>query len=177
MTSNAVAPQRNAFFEAVGKVTVAGAHLDFSLHNVLGQIAFEPTLLSLANAEGTAKLIEWCERALANYDVDMDAEDVAELKRCLAKAKELKDKRNTIVHSLFMQSMEGEGMEALKPLRRTLGHKATKITIAEMEATASEMEALRGELFRAAWNATSKRTGMARIPQHSGTAEMPVSEA
>ncbi|MEU0104179.1 hypothetical protein ABZ313_02265 [Streptomyces sp. NPDC006251] len=78
MTSNAATPERNPFLEAVGSVTVAGAHLNSALHNLLAQLTFEPTLLVLANAEGTDRLIELCELALGVYDIDMRPEDVTE---------------------------------------------------------------------------------------------------
>ncbi|MFF9215594.1 hypothetical protein [Streptomyces viridosporus] len=165
MTSEAATPQRNPFLEAVGRVTVAGANLDFSLHHLLGQLAMEPTLLVLANAEGTARLIELCELALNMYELEMEPEDVADVKRCLARAKAVKDKRNLVVHSLYMPDANGDGMEALKPLRKTLGQRATKISVAEMEAIAAEMEALRSDLFRAGWNAKTRHSGMSRIPQ------------
>ncbi|MET7764829.1 hypothetical protein [Streptomyces sp. NPDC005336] len=177
MTSNAATPERNPFLEAVGRVTVAGANLDFSLHNLLGQLAFEPTLLQLANAEGTARLIELCELALKTYEVEMLADDVAEVQRCLVRAKVLKDKRNLIVHSLYMRAEDGIGLEAAKPLRRTLGQRVTKITVAEMEATAAEMEALRSDLFRAGWNARAKVTGMTRFPRQATPAGEPVTES
>ncbi|MGP4090746.1 hypothetical protein [Streptomyces sp. KR55] len=57
MTSDATPRERNPFFEAVGRVTVAGAELDFSLRQLLGTIAPEPTLLLSANTEGCARLI------------------------------------------------------------------------------------------------------------------------
>ncbi|MFG1668768.1 hypothetical protein [Streptomyces sp. Y7] len=176
MTSNAATPERNPFLEAVGRVTVAGANLDFGLHNLLGQLAFEPTLIQLANAEGTARLIELCELALKTYDVDMLPEDVAEVQRCLVRAKVLKDKRNLIVHSLYMRAEDGNGMEAAKPLRRTLGQRVTKITVAEMEATAAEMEAMQHDLFRAGWNARARQTGMSRIPTQSPPADEAAAE-
>ncbi|MFE6194141.1 hypothetical protein [Streptomyces sp. NPDC057838] len=177
MTSNAATPERNPFLEAVGRVTVAGANLDFSLHNLLAQLTFEPTLLQLANAEGTARLIELCELALKTYDVEMLPEDVTEVRRCLDRAKVLKDKRNLIVHSLYSQAEDGAGLEAAKPLRRALGQRVTKITVAQMEATAAEMEAMLGEIFRAGWNARAKVAGMTRIPTQSSPAEEPVFES
>jgi hypothetical protein len=163
MTANAAMHERNPFLEAVGRVTVAGAHLDLSLHNLLGQIAFEPTLIKLANAEGTARLIELCELALQTYGSDIPAEDVATVSRCLVQAKSLKDKRNMVVHSLFFQSLEGGELEAAKPLRKRLGQRVTKITISEMEIIADSLEALCGDLFRAGWNAGTHSSGMPRI--------------
>ncbi|MEU0583624.1 hypothetical protein [Streptomyces sp. NPDC006132] len=78
MTPNAATPERNPFLEAVGSVTVAGAHRDSALHNLLAHLTFEPTLLVPANAEGTARLIELCDLALGVYDADMRPEDVTE---------------------------------------------------------------------------------------------------
>ena len=60
MTTDAVTRERNPFFEAVGRVTVAGAELDFSLKGLLGAIAHEPTLIMYANSQSTSKLIELC---------------------------------------------------------------------------------------------------------------------
>jgi hypothetical protein len=170
MTRNAETPERNPFLEAVGRVTVAGAHLDRFLHSLLGSLAFEPTLLVLANAEGTARLIELCELALKCYNHD-DPADLADVKDCLARAKVLKDKRNTVVHSLFMQAEGGNGLEAMRPVRKTLGHSVTPITVDEMENVAKEMEGLQRDLFRAAWNIKSQRTGMRRMRRPGEPAE------
>ncbi|MET7904016.1 hypothetical protein ABZS86_22250 [Streptomyces sp. NPDC005355] len=121
--------------------------------------------------------IELCELALKTYEVEMLADDVAEVQRCLVRAKVLKDKRNLIVHSLYMRAEDGIGLEAAKPLRRTLGQRVTKITVVEMEATAAEMEALRSDLFRAGWNARAKVTGMTRFPRQATPAGEPVTES
>ncbi|MEU0965680.1 hypothetical protein ABZ357_09720 [Streptomyces sp. NPDC005917] len=171
MTTDAATPERNPFLEAVGRVTVAGAHLDRYLHTLLGSLAMEPTLLVLANAEGTARLIELCELALKCYD--HNAEDVTDVKDCLARAKVLKGKRNTIVHSLFMQAEEGDGFKAMTPVRKTLGHSATPFTVEEMEAVAKEIDALLHDLFRAGWNLRSRLTGMRHIPLQAEPAEVP----
>ncbi|WP_329370138.1 hypothetical protein [Streptomyces sp. NBC_01483] len=169
MTTDAATPERNPFLEAVGRVTVAGAHLDNSLHNLLGSLAFEPTLLVLANAEGTARLIELCELALKCYD--FAPADLADVKDCLSRAKALKDKRNTVVHSLFIQADEGDGLDAMRPARKTLGHNVTPITIADMEVLAEEIEELRHGLFRAGWNVRCHQTGMQRIPRPGESSE------
>ncbi|MFF7763136.1 hypothetical protein [Streptomyces griseorubiginosus] len=170
MTTEASPRERDPFLEAVGRVTVAGAHLDRHLHHLLGSLAFEPTLLVLANAEGTARLIELCELALKCYNHD-EAADLADVKDCLARAKVLKDKRNTVVHSLFMQAEDGNGLEAMRPVRKTLGHSVTPITIEEMESLAKEMEELRSDLFRAGWNIRSAQTGMPRMRRPGEPAE------
>ncbi|MFF3690713.1 hypothetical protein [Streptomyces sp. NPDC002187] len=169
MTSNATAPERNPFLEAVGRVTVAGAELDASLHNLLGVIAFEPTLLTLANAEGTARLIEWCGVALTAGT--LAEEDVAEIRACLARASELKDKRNQIVHSIFAEAEDGNGLEAMKPRRKRWGHSVTSLSIEEMETTAQQIEELRSAMFRAGWNARCRETGMPRLPSPASSSE------
>ncbi|MET7731227.1 hypothetical protein ABZT02_07645 [Streptomyces sp. NPDC005402] len=169
--SNAAAPrERNPFLEAVGRVTVAGAHLDRALLGLLGSLAFEPTLLMHANAEGTARLIELCELALKCYD-HHDPADLADVKDCLARAKALKDKRNTVVHSLFMQAENGNGLEAMRPARKTIGHSVTPITIEDMESMAKEMEELQSDLFRASWNIRTSQTGMPRMRRPGEPAE------
>ncbi|MET7711012.1 hypothetical protein [Streptomyces sp. NPDC005407] len=169
MTSDATAPERDPFLEAVGRVTVAGAHLDASLHGLLGAIAFEPTLLKLANAEGTARLIDMCEVALTVGT--LAPEDVAEVRACLARARELKDKRNQIVHSIFLQAEKGNGFEAMKPRSRKLGSSVVSLTVEEMEATAKQMAELRERMFRAGWNGRCKMTGMTPIPPPAPSAE------
>ncbi|GGW47287.1 hypothetical protein CP966_25315 [Streptomyces galilaeus] len=162
MTTDPTARERNPFLEAVGRVTVAGAALDHNLHNMLGMLSMEPTLIHLANAEGTARLIELCELVVSVHG--FAAEDAADIRQCLARAKALKDKRNTVVHSLYMGAEDGNGLEALKPLRRKLGHTATPITVEEMEALADDIVQLRTDIFRATWNARAKEKGINRIP-------------
>ncbi|WP_143663535.1 hypothetical protein [Streptomyces sp. NRRL B-24085] len=170
MTNEAAPRERDPFLEAVGRVTVAGAHLDRHLHSLLGSLAFEPTLLVLANAEGTARLIELCELALKCYNHD-DPAALADVKDCLTRAKALKDKRNTVVHSLFMQAEDGNGLEAMRPVRKTLGHSVTPITIGKMESLAKEIEELQSDLFRAGWNIRAPLTGMARMHRPGEPAE------
>jgi hypothetical protein len=163
MTTDAAPPERNPFLEAVGRVTIAGAHLDRSVHNLLGCLALEPTLIVYANAEGSARLIELCELALECYNFDLA--DVDDVKACVARAKALKDKRNMIVHSIYMQAEEGDDLEAMKPMRKTLGQSVTPITVEEMEVLAAQIEMLRGDLFRAGWNIRCRETGMRRLPR------------
>ncbi|WP_216588567.1 hypothetical protein [Streptomyces brasiliscabiei] len=165
MTPDAT-PERNPFLEAVGRVTLAGAALDASLRGLLGSIAHEPTLLMYANAEGTARLIELCELALTVGTVD--GQDVIEIKACLTRARQLKDKRNTVVHSIFAPAEDGDGFEAMKPLRKNIGLSVSAITIAEMEATAESIEDLRSDMFRAGWNVNAKRMG-GQLLGHSPT--------
>ncbi|MGW5295502.1 hypothetical protein [Streptomyces bacillaris] len=162
MTAEADAPERNRFLEAVGRVTLAGAQLDFSLRHLLGSIAFEPTLLMHANAESTARLIDLCKLALRVGTVA--PEDMSEIEACLARANELRIKRNTVVHSMFMQAEGGDGFEAMKPIAKGLGLSVSTLTIVEMEATAQAIEELRRDMFRAGWNARCDDTGMSRIP-------------
>ncbi|MFB7238089.1 hypothetical protein ACFCXK_25240 [Streptomyces sp. NPDC056269] len=169
MTSDAAAPERNPFLEAVGRVTVAGALLDKHLHGLLGTIAFEPTLLVYANADGTARLIELCELALTvGY---IAPEDIPPIKACLARARELKNRRNKIVHSIFVRMEEGPELSAMMPLRKQLGASVTAITIPEMEETATQIEQLCSEVFVAGWNATSARRGMTRIPSPAASSD------
>lgn len=163
MASDEVTRERNPFLEAVGRVTLAGARLDSSLRNLLTSLAFEPTLIAYANSEGTDRLIDLCKLALQIRAVP--PEDEAEVKRCLARAHDLKNKRNHVVHSIFLPEEEGEGFQALKPLRKSIGMSTTPITIAAMEETATEIEALLSDLFRAGWNARSHQMGTPRIPE------------
>ncbi|MEV7107406.1 hypothetical protein [Streptomyces atroolivaceus] len=169
MTSDATPQERNRLLEAVGRVTLAGAQLDFSLRSLLGALAFEPTLLMFANAEGTARLIDLCKLALNVGTVSPEA--VAEVRACLHRANELRIKRNTVVHSMFMQAEESDGFEAMKPLAKNIGMSVSLLTIAEMEATAQAIEELRGDMFRVGWNARCAETGMARIPPPTSTEE------
>ncbi|MFE2530431.1 hypothetical protein [Streptomyces sp. NPDC059371] len=174
MTTDANSRDRSPFLEAVGRVTVAGAHLDRSLLTLLGSLAFEPTLLHLANAEGTARLIEWCELALKTYT--LEPEDAADVTACLARAKALKDKRNTVVHSLFMSAEAGDGLEAMKPLRKAIGLSVTPLSIEDMENLATEIEELRSDLFRAGWNASQGATPrLPRLPRPGEPAGTPTS--
>ncbi|MFI8513950.1 hypothetical protein ACIGHB_22760 [Streptomyces sp. NPDC085460] len=175
MTSDASAPERNPFFEAVGRVTVAGALLDLHLRGLLGNISFEPTLLMYANAEGTARLIELCELGLTVGT--LAGEDVQPIKACLARARELKDQRNKIVHSLFIKTGEGPELTAMKQMRKQLGASGTAMTIAEMEETARQIEALCGEMFAAGWNATSGRRGLTRMPHPTPHSDRGAAEA
>ncbi|MFE9601988.1 MULTISPECIES: hypothetical protein [Streptomyces] len=166
--ADAAAPERNPFLEAVGRVTVAGAHLDRSLHSLLGSIAFEPTLLVYANAANTDQLIDFCRLALT-VSTMADAE-AGEITACLNQAKALKNKRNTIVHAIFMSAGEGDGYEAMKPARKTLGHSVTPLTIEDMETVAQQIEELRHELFRLGWNARCARSGMPLMPPRGESA-------
>ncbi|MFF3647378.1 hypothetical protein ACFYXV_01870 [Streptomyces sp. NPDC002181] len=163
MAPDTPAPQRDPFLEAVGRVTVAGALLDKHLHNLLGSIALEPTLLVYANADGTARLIELCELALTVGYVA--PEDVPPIKECLVRARELKNRRNKIVHSIFVRTEDGPALSAMMPLRKQLGASVTAITIPEMEEIAMQIERLCSDIFVAGWNATSTRSGMTRLPQ------------
>ncbi|MGP4090745.1 hypothetical protein [Streptomyces sp. KR55] len=91
--------------------------------------------------------------------------DTAEIQACLNRAKALKDRRNAVVHSLFMNTGENGGLEAMKPVRKSIGYNATPITIEEMEAIADEVTVLRDDMFSAGWNAgAAKLPGMRPIP-------------
>ncbi|MEV8047645.1 hypothetical protein AB0P02_27955 [Streptomyces griseoluteus] len=147
------------FFDAVGRVTVAGAAMDASLHNLLGVIAMEPTLIMYANAANTNQLIELCRLSLTVGT--LAPEDVTQVEACLKRADKLRVRRNDVVHSLYMGAESGEGLDALKPVRKALGYKATPITIGAMRTLADEIHALRNELFRVGWNARAgKMPGM-----------------
>jgi hypothetical protein len=154
---------RDPLMEAIGRVTVAGAQLDAALHGLLGTIAFEPTLLKHTNGASTDQLIQFCRLALT---VGTIAEpDVKEIAACLDKADNIRKRRNTVVHSLYMQAETGNGVEALKPVRKNLGYLATPITPDEMEDLADEVTVLRDDMFRAGWNSKAgKMPGMQPIP-------------
>ncbi|MFD4130982.1 hypothetical protein [Streptomyces goshikiensis] len=174
MNSDADTPERNPFLEAVGRITIAGAQLDNSLRTLLAAVAFEPTLLVSANAEGTARLIELCELALTVHTAAPD--DTAEIKACLARARDLKEKRNQVVHSIFMHVEEGGGLQAFKPLRKRLGMSSSPITVAEMEATALKIEELRVDMSVAGWNARCAQSGMDRISRSAPNADTTISK-
>ncbi|MEW1757816.1 hypothetical protein AB0393_15030 [Streptomyces cyaneofuscatus] len=165
MTADTEVPERNRFLEAVGRVTLAGAQLDFSLRGLLGALAFEPTLLLSANAESTANLIKLCRLALKVGTVA--PEHAAEAEACLRRADALRLERNTVVHSMYAQAEEGDGFEAMKPISKGFGYSVTLLTIVEMEATAQAVEALRSDMFRVGWNARCAQTGMPPIPHPS----------
>ncbi|MEH0428819.1 hypothetical protein QBB34_21290 [Streptomyces stelliscabiei] len=169
MMQETTARERDPFLEAVGRVTVAGAQLDSYLHNLLGILTMEPTLIRVASAEGTARLIEFCGIALTNDTIE--PRDVAEIKACLNRARDLKDKRNTVVHSLYSRAEDGSSFEAMKPRRRKLSHSVSTITVAEMEATADGITELCQELFRVGWNARAAKSGMDRIPPPGAPAD------
>ncbi|WP_406321287.1 hypothetical protein [Streptomyces sp. NBC_01637] len=143
------------FFDAVGRVTVAGTAMDASLHNLLSAVALEPTLIMYTNAANTSQLIELCRLALTVGTVT--SEDVTEIEACLKRADALRIRRNDIVHSLHMWEEAGDGIEAMKPIRKNLGYKTTPITIEAMRALAEEIHTLRGEIFRVGWNANAGR--------------------
>ncbi|MFF1604204.1 hypothetical protein ACFVYV_43465 [Streptomyces mirabilis] len=162
MTSDATAPERNPFLEAVGRVTVAGAQLDASLHHLLGAIAHEPTLIMYANAASTDQLLQFCRLALTVGTIE--PEDVTEIEACLKRADSLRIRRNTVVHSIYMTAESGEGFDAMKPVRKSLGYSVTPITVEEMETLADEVAVLRSDMFTAGWNATAaKLPGMGRV--------------
>lgn len=163
MTTDDAPRERNPFLEAVGRITIAGAELDVSLKGLLSMIAFEPTLLMYANSQNTSKLIEFCKLAL---DVGhLAPEDVAEISACLARAEQCRNRRNTIVHAIYMPAESGVGVEAMNPVRKDLGYRVSPISVEEMEALADEVSILRSDIFRAGWNATAaKRPGMGPFP-------------
>lgn len=169
MTTNSAPRERDPFLEAVGRVAIAGAQLDASLRGLLGGLAFEPTLLMYANAAGTDQLIELCRLALKVGVVGPD--DVAEATACLDRAKALKDKRNMIVHSIYLQAGESGGLEAMKPLRKRLGVSVATLSIGEMESVAEQIEELQHDMFRVGWNARCHETGMARIEPPGSSSE------
>ncbi|MFF3412928.1 hypothetical protein ACFYW8_43775 [Streptomyces sp. NPDC002742] len=154
---------RNPFLEALGRVTMAGAQLDSSLHHLVSALTHEPTLIFHLHDAGTDKLIQLCELALTVYPFEEG--DIVEIKACLKRADKLRIRRNDIVHSLYMQEESGEGLEAMKPIKRSIGFHVTPITPEAMEAVADEIEVLRHDLFVVGWNArASEREGNQRIP-------------
>jgi hypothetical protein len=123
MTTDAAPRERNPFLEAVGRVTVAGAELDFGLRSLLGAIAHEPTLLMYANAANTSQLIEFCRLSL-KVGVIAD-EHVPDIEACLTRADKFRERRNTIVHALYMPTESGIGIEAMNPTRKKFGYNST----------------------------------------------------
>ncbi|MEU7048057.1 hypothetical protein [Streptomyces eurythermus] len=163
MTMDAAPRERNPFLEAVGRVTLAGGELDFSLRHLLGAITLEPTLLMYANAANTSQLIEFCKIALSVGH--LDAADVEEIMPCLTRAEKFRNRRNTIVHALYAPSESGVGMETMNPVKKNLGYRTSAVTVEEMEALADEVIVLREDMFRVGWNArAAKLPGMGKIP-------------
>ncbi|MFE2828464.1 hypothetical protein [Streptomyces sp. NPDC059271] len=157
------ARERNPFFEAVGRVTLAGAELDISLKGLLGSIAHEPTLIMYANSQNTSKLIEFCKLALTVGH--LAEEDVAEITACLARADKCRDRRNTIVHAIYAPAESGAGIEAMNPMGKKLGYRVSAVSVEAMESLADEVTVLRNDMFRAGWNARAGRMpGMQPIP-------------
>lgn len=155
---------RDPFLEALGRVTMAGAQLDASLHHLVVALTHEPTLSFHSHDMGTDKLIQICDLALTVYPFTDD--DKAEVKACLKRADKLRIRRNNLVHSLYMQAESGEGMEAMKPIKKSVGYDVTAITPQEMEALAGEIAVLQNDLFAAGWNARAdERPHMTRIPK------------
>lgn len=163
MTTDAAPRERNPFLEAIGRVTMVGAELDFSLRHLLGCIALEPTLLMYANAASTNQLIEFCELALKIGH--FAAEDASEIAACLKRADDFRKQRNTVVHGLFMPDESGAGVEAVMPQRKSWGYRASTVSVEHMEKLADEVALLRDSMFRAGWNAqAAKLPGMRRMP-------------
>ncbi|WP_433892506.1 hypothetical protein [Streptomyces sp. CA-111067] len=157
MTLEEASRERNPFLEAVGSITLAGGMLDNHLRTLLGSLAHEPTLLAHANAESTDRLIDLCRLALRMQAIPKD--EAAEVNKCLDLARDLKNKRNQVVHSIFFHQEDGE-IQAMKPVKKTIGMSGTAITVSEMEETAAQIQELCLELFRTGWNATAHRSGM-----------------
>ncbi|MGW2550673.1 hypothetical protein [Streptomyces sp. NPDC001635] len=164
MTLNDQTPrERNPFLEAVGRVTIAGTELDMSLRHLLSTITRESTLIHYANAAGTDKLLQLCRLALTAGPVA--PEDVPAIAACLDRANRIRERRNRIVHSLFLPTDSDDGINAWKPQSRSIGYTATPVTVEEMEDLADEVTVLRDDLFRAGWNAgPGKDPGMGPIP-------------
>lgn len=161
--NNSPERERNPFLEAVGRVTLAGGELDHSLRHLLGTIALEPTLIMYANATKTAELLTICRLALKAST--LGAEHVTEIEACLNRADTFRNRRNTIVHALYMPAESGAGIDAMSPAKKTLGYNTSPISIEEMEALAEEVTVLRDDMFTAGWNATAgKMPGMQPIP-------------
>lgn len=163
MTTDAAPRERNPFLEAVGRVTIAGAELDVALKFLLGSIAHEPTLIMYANSQNTSKLIELCKLALTVGH--LAPEDVDKLSACLIRAERCRDRRNTIVHAIYVSDEAGAGIEAMNPLKKNLGYRASSISVEEMEALADEIALLRNDIFSTSWNATAaKMPGIEPVP-------------
>lgn len=161
--NNSPERERDPFLEAVGRVTLAAAQLDISLKSLLGAIAHEPTLIKYANSQNTSKLLEFCKLALKVGH--LAPEDVTEIAACLARAEKCRDRRNTIVHAIYMPSESGDGLEAMNPVGKKLGYRVSSISVEEMEALADEVTVLRDDMFTAGWNANAgKMPGMPPIP-------------
>ncbi|MGV9248976.1 hypothetical protein [Streptomyces sp. NPDC003710] len=155
--------ERNPFLEAVGRVTIAGAQLDASLHKLLGIVTHEPTLLAYANAGSTDQLIQLCRLALA-VSLTIWPDDKKALEACLKRADDLRTRRNNVVHSLSFQVEASQHVEASKPVRKGFGYKTTRISVEEMETVADEVEKLRDDMFVAGWNAVAIQRGGQRLP-------------
>ncbi|WP_245608049.1 hypothetical protein [Streptomyces hokutonensis] len=163
MTNDAAPRERNPFLEAVGRITLAGGELDFSLRHLLGAITIEPTLIMYANAANTSQLLEFCRLALTVGHIP--SEDIAEIESCLTRADTFRKRRNTIVHALYAPTENGVGIEAMNPIRKNLGYHTSAVSIEEMEALADEVALLQNDMFRAGWNARSAQMpGMQKIP-------------
>ena len=157
------ARERNPFLEAVGRVTLAGGELDFSLRHLLGVITFEPALIMYANTASTSQLIEFCKLALRVGHLAL--EDAAEIEACLTRAEKFRNRRNTIVHALYAPAESGAGFEAMNPVKKTLGYHVSAVSVEEMETLADEVALLRNDMFRAGWNSgAAKQPGMRKIP-------------
>lgn len=163
MTTNAAPRERNPFLEAVGRVTLAGGELDFSLRHLLGAITIEPTLIMYANAATTSQLIEFCKLALKVGH--LPAEDVTAIETCLSRAENFRNRRNTIVHALYTPAESDSGVEAMNPLKKSLGYRASAVSVEEMETLADEVTLLQSDMFRAGWNAhAAQMPGLQKIP-------------
>ncbi|MFE2684024.1 hypothetical protein [Streptomyces mirabilis] len=161
--NNSPERERNPFLEAVGRVTLAGAELDISLKSLLGAIAHEPTLIMYANTQNTSKLIEFCKLALTVGH--LVSEDVTAISACLDRAEKCRDRRNTIVHAIYGPAESDVGLEAMNPVRKSLGYRVSAISVEEMEALSDEVTVLRSDMFTAGWNAVAgKVPGMRPIP-------------
>lgn len=88
------------------------------------------------------------------------------IESCLTRAENFRNRRNAIVHALYTPAESGSGLEAMNPLRKSLGYRASSVSVEEMEALADEVTLLKSDMFRAGWNARAARMpGMQKSPQ------------
>lgn len=155
MNQDNTAHELSPFFDAVGRVTAAGARMDASLHQLLGSLSMEATLMMHANTASTVQLIDFCRLALDVHT--KDPEDEAAISACLDRANVLRIRRNDVVHSLYMQADAGDVWDAMKPVKKNVGYKVTSITVEALLTLSKDIETLLSDMFRASWNATAAK--------------------
>ncbi|MGW0795954.1 hypothetical protein [Streptomyces sp. NPDC002692] len=155
--------ERDPFLEAVGRVTLAGGQIDHALRGLIGTITLEPTLSMHANAAKTQELVTIARLGLKGGKIDQP--DADEIEASLKRVDRFRERRNTIVHALFMPAESGTGLDAMNPARKNIGYNTSSITVEEMEELADDAQLLIAELFRVGWNARAgKLPGMQPLP-------------